>query len=361
MMKNKIVFFHMLNDHSGSPNILALIIKGLIKKGYEIELYSSTANIGFLSDIEGVKYNEVFYKFSTNKLFTSILFIYAQMRYFFAVMKYNKEVNTQIYINTILPFGAALGAALINKKVIYHIHEKPITKNIIQNIGISIFKRFSDKSIFVSKYLFNSFDLPINKKKLVYNSLAPEFSLVAKQVKDVPIMNYSILMICSLRTYKGVLVFLELANMLKEYSFTLVLNANEKEILSFFRSFEIPNNLQIFETQTNLHPFYRSANLVVNLSLTDAWVETFGLTALEAMSYGIPVIVPPIGGITEIVEDGIQGFKIDSREINQLVDKITLVFNDPLLYKKMSEESRIKANLFSFDNMIDKVEQIINL
>lgn len=359
-MKNKIIFFHMLNDHSGSPNILALIIKGLIQKGYEVELYSSTSSNGFLSGIKGIKYNEVFYKFSMNKILTLILFIYAQLRYFFAVLKYRNQVNTKIYINTILPFGAALGAALTKNSVIYHVHEKPVTKNFIQNFAITIFLKLSDKSIFVSKYLFDSFDLPINKKVLIYNSLAPEFSLMAKEVRDVQVVSYNILMVCSLRVYKGVLVFLKLANILSEYSFTLVLNANDKEIASFFNSLEIPKNLTIFASQTNLHPFYRKANLVVNLSLTSEWVETFGLTALEAMSYGLPVIVPPVGGIAEIVDDGVQGFKVDSIETYQLVDKIKQIFSDSLLYKKMSEEAIIKADLYSYNNMINKVEQVIN-
>ena len=350
----------MLNDYSGSPNILSLIIKGLIEKGYEVELYSSTSNNGFLSGIKGIKYNEVFYKFSTNKIFTLILFIYAQLRYFSAVLKYRNEKDTIIYINTILPFGAALGSLITKNSVIYHIHEKPVTKNFIQNFAIAIFMRFSDKSIFVSKYLFDSFDLPINRKVLIYNSLAPKFSLVAKEICGVHFMYYNILMICSLRVYKGILVFLKLADRMSHYSFTLVLNANEEEISTFFDLLKIPKNLKIFASQVNLHPFYRKANLVVNLSLTHEWVETFGLTALEAMSYGIPVIVPPIGGIAEIVDDGVQGFKIDSKEINQLVDKIKLIFSDSLLYKKMSDEARIKSTLFSYDNMIDKVEQVIN-
>lgn len=360
-MKRKIIFFHMLNDYSGSPNVLSLIIKGLIEKGYEVELYSSDSISGFLSGIEGMKYNEVFYKFSINKMSTLILFIYAQIRYFLAVLKYRNEKNTIIYINTILPFGAALGTALTKNLVIYHIHEKPVTKNFIQNFAIAIFMRFSDKSIFVSKYLFDSFDLSNNKKILIYNSLSPEFSSIAKNSVDKTTMNCNILMICSLRTYKGVLIFIDLASKLSKYSFILVLNANNDEIAKYFNLIEIPSNLHIYPTQNNLHSFYKQADLVVNLSLTNEWVETFGLTALEAMSYGIPVIVPPIGGIAEIIDDGVQGFKIDSREIYQLIDKITLIFSDSLLYEKMSEEARVKAGLFSYNNMIDKVEQVINL
>ena len=32
-------------------------------------------------------------------------------------------------------------------------------------------------------------------------------------------------------------------------------------------------------------------------------IETFGLTALEAMAFGLPVIVPTVGGIAEMVEE----------------------------------------------------------
>ncbi|NBA87085.1 glycosyltransferase [Emticicia sp. CRIBPO] len=360
ILKRKVIFFHMLNDHSGSPHVLSLIMKGLIKKGYEIELYSSTSETGFLSNITGVKYNEVVYKFSSNKVLTLILFIYAQLRYFFAVLRHRKDVNSKIYINTILPFGAAFGAAFVKKEVIYHVHEKPVTKNLIQNIAITIFKKYSGKSIFVSKYLFDCFDLPTSKKTLVYNSLSPEFTSMARKNKERGRASYNILMICSLRVYKGVLVFLELAKMLKEYSFTLILNADDEEVDSFFHTLEKPQNLQILSTRTNLHPWYRKADLVVNLSLTNEWVETFGLTALEAMTYGIPVIVPPVGGIAEIVDDGVQGFKVDSRDIDQLIGKINLLFKDSSLYNKMSEEAKIKADSFSYDNMIDQIEKVIN-
>jgi len=52
------------------------------------------------------------------------------------------------------------------------------------------------------------------------------------------------------------------------------------------------DNLQIISRQNDVTPFYNEASIVLNLSDKQRFVETFGLTALEAMSAGLPVIVP---------------------------------------------------------------------
>ena len=50
--------------------------------------------------------------------------------------------------------------------------------------------------------------------------------------------------------------------------------------------------------------FYNQATLVVNLSDKTQFIETFGMTALETMAAGLPVIVPTEGGIAEMLRDG---------------------------------------------------------
>ena len=56
--------------------------------------------------------------------------------------------------------------------------------------------------------------------------------------------------------------------------------------------------------------------MVVSLTNPKLVVETFGLTPLEAMSAGLPVIVPTQGGIAEMVKDGNNGYKIDVQELD---------------------------------------------
>lgn len=359
-MSKRIVFFHLLNDYSGSPNILSLVIKGLVARGYIVDLYTSSKTGGFLSSIEGVNYYSIYYRFSTNKILTLFLLILVQIRYFFAVLKYIGRKNVVIYINTLLPFGATIGAKAIGKEIIYHVHENPVKKNIITKISVFVFLKNATKAIFVSRNLFNIYEMAAEKKVLVYNSIEPQFTKIAES--HYPELNKPerILMVCSLKVYKGVFIFLNLAEMLPQYKFTLVLNASDSEIKIFFNKKNIPKNLKVYSSKTDLHPFYSDAQLVVNLSVVDVCVETFGLTILEAMYYGIPVIIPPLGGITELVDNGINGFLVDSRDLEGLIKKITFIFSDREFYSRLSENSKIKAKQFSYSNMIGSIERLLN-
>jgi glycosyltransferase involved in cell wall biosynthesis len=96
----------------------------------------------------------------------------------------------------------------------------------------------------------------------------------------------------------------------------------------------------------------------VNLSLPDEWIETFGMTILEGMQYGKPVIVPPVGGVTELVKDNWNGFRIDSHEYKKVALAIQQLQTDKNLYQKFSEASLMKAAEFSgkhFEVEIDKI------
>ena len=114
--------------------------------------------------------------------------------------------------------------------------------------------------------------------------------------------------------------------------------------------------------QSNLHPFYQNAALLLNLTIPEQCIETFGMTILEGMTYALPSIVPPIGGPLELVENGINGFTIDSREIDSLKDRITELYSNENLYNILSLNSLMKAKGFypedQNDNNIKKILKI---
>jgi|WetSurMetagenome_2_1015567.scaffolds.fasta_scaffold13688_3 L-malate glycosyltransferase len=357
--KKKIIFFHLLNDYSGSPNMLALMIKGLAARGYQIDLYTSLNRSGFLSNIEGIRSRSIYYNFSTNKITTIFCFLYAQIMSFFSVCRYCFKKDVIVYINTIYPFGAAIGAALTRKKVIYHVHEKPVKQNIISSFAIFIQTKFANKSIFVSKYLYDNSAISNNKKELVYNALSPEFTFRAEQFLRKA-KSDNILMICSLRIFKGVLIFVDIAKCLPQFRFTLVVNGTDDEIASFFKGVALPSNLEILSSKSDVHPYYEKACLLLNLSIPTLWIETFGLTVLEAMTYGIPVIVPEIGGISELVDNGVEGYKVDVRNKEMLISRIIQLCSDKQEYLRFSENARKKAASFSYSRLIERIEQVIN-
>ena len=65
--------------------------------------------------------------------------------------------------------------------------------------------------------------------------------------------------------------------------------------------------------------------------------EAYGIVFLEAMQFGLPVIGCNLGGAQEIIEDGVNGYLVDSKDEQGLAEFITLLDNDRELLKKMSE------------------------
>ena len=358
-MPERIIVFHTLNDFSGSPNVLSSVIRGLIARGFIIDLYTSSLEGGNLSDINGVVYHEIFYRFTRNRVATLLRFIFLQFRYFSISLQYIGNKDVVFYINTILPFGAAIGARLIRKKVIYHVHENPVKKTFLHKIAIAVFIRCAHKAIFVSEYLYNSYKVDESRKILACNALNPDFKRIAENHNPVFRIPHTILMASSLKLFKGTDIFIELAVKLPDFRFILILNAGDSEIRQYLKNRIIPQNLELLPGSDNLHLFFKKTQLVVNLSIPALCVESFGLTILEGMTYGIPVIVPPAGGITELVEDGINGYKVDPLNQSSLIEKIKKIFSNEEKYFLLSSNSRQMAKKFSYTGMIDKIESAL--
>jgi L-malate glycosyltransferase len=351
----------MLNDNSGSPKMLSLIIDGLISRGYEVELFTSSPSGGFLSGIPGLRIHTVYYRFFENRLLTMVLYIQAQIRYIISVFRYSRKKDTVFYVNTILPWGAIVGARLRGIKVLCHVHENFVKKNLIHRMSVLILKKFTTRALFVSDYLFNQYDIEADRKVCIFNSLSDDFNLKAAGHQVQFNNNGNIFMACSLKVYKGVSKFIELAGLLPYHSFTLLLNSDSISVEKYFRNTEVPGNLKIISGINDLHGLYREANLVVNLSIPGQWVESFGLTLLEAMAYGIPVISPPVGGPAELVKDGYNGYMVDSTDVKSVADKITLIFSDRDKYLELSANARLTASEYKYDLMMDKIEKEITL
>ena len=166
-----------------------------------------------------------------------------------------------------------------------------------------------------------------------------------------------ILMLGSLKRYKGIFVFMDLAKQLPDYSFELVLNENAENVSLFRQENHIGSirNLKVYSRQSDVAPFYNRASVVLNLSNKDLFIETFGLTALEAMSAGLPVIVPTVGGIAEMVENGVNGYKIDCSDLESIEEHIRQLLSNKDLYCRLSDNAFQVAHKYNEQAMIDKI------
>ena len=357
----KILFVHLLNDYSGSPKVLSLVISAT-KGSYDVELYTGWSEAGFLSNITKT-HNQYYYKWYSNKFLTLASFLFSQIHLFYKIISRKNDFDI-VYINTMLPFGAALAGKLLRKKVIYHIHETSIKPAVFKRFLRFVILKIANKLIFVSASLRESESFMGIKSNTIYNTLDKDFLLKAKtnRIQPKDSKGFNVLMICSLKAYKGITEFVAIAKKCEkaDIDFTLVLNADASEIKQYFTNTYVPNNLKLVGRQKDVHSFYNKSNVVLNLSRPDEWVETFGLTILEAMAYGLPVIVPPVGGPAEIVRDGCEGFLISSYGISKIGNKIMELSKNKSYYEVLSQNAAKRVEDFNEETFSMEILNAIN-
>lgn len=341
----KIFVFHLLNDFSGSPKVLSQMIKAWNSAGHDIHLHTSGNRQGLLSGLSNVTEYDNHYRFYKPVLMRLFSLMWTQLLLIISMFTKVKKGDV-IYINTILPFGAAVLGKLKGVKVVYHIHETSINPLIFKRFLMYWVKSCSSKVIYVSNFLAQQEPLKV-PSTVLWNSIDDDFVSEANSYDKEEREFNNILMIASLKKYKGVDEFVEISSKSPTLNYTLVVNAAQEDIDHYFNHTELPKNLKIYPTQSNVHPFYQSADVVMNLSRPDEWKETFGLTALEAMTYSLPVIVPPVGGIAEIVVDGHTGFHINGTMTKDIINILHTMKKDKHYYQTLCKNAKIHSQSFT--------------
>ncbi|MCL4415376.1 MAG: N-acetyl-alpha-D-glucosaminyl L-malate synthase BshA [Actinobacteria bacterium] len=95
----------------------------------------------------------------------------------------------------------------------------------------------------------------------------------------------------------------------------------------------------------------RYDNIIPVLSASDLYMlpsksESFGLSALEALSCSVPVIGTNTGGLPEVVIDGQCGYLCDPDDVKSLANRAIEVLCTDFYIQKMGQEARKRAVLF---------------
>lgn len=105
----------------------------------------------------------------------------------------------------------------------------------------------------------------------------------------------------------------------------------------------------------NADEVYSEADIVVVPSL---WEEPFGRVAIEAMSFGIPVIASKIGGLKDIVVDGKTGFLVSPNDNNEWKDKINKLISDEKLRNEFGRNGLERAKNYDINVIAKKIEEV---
>jgi N-acetyl-alpha-D-glucosaminyl L-malate synthase BshA len=86
--------------------------------------------------------------------------------------------------------------------------------------------------------------------------------------------------------------------------------------------------------------------------------ESFGLVALEAMACEVPVIVSRVGGLPEVVTDGVEGYLVEPRNLDQMAERALQILSDESRRKEMGKAARETARKrFCASKIIPQYEQ----
>jgi len=88
-------------------------------------------------------------------------------------------------------------------------------------------------------------------------------------------------------------------------------------------------------------------------------VETLPVSVLEYMASSKPVVATRVGSLPELVEDSVNGFLVDSGDVQSLADRIVSLLENPTLARRMGEEGRKKVlEHYTVDKMVQRHEQL---
>ncbi|HCK99155.1 MAG TPA: hypothetical protein DHW42_03505, partial [Candidatus Marinimicrobia bacterium] len=113
-------------------------------------------------------------------------------------------------------------------------------------------------------------------------------------------------------------------------------------------------NVKFFGYRTDLPEIFADCDIFVLTSLN----EGFGRVLVEAMASGLAIIATKVGGVPEIITDGINGLLIPSDKPDEPSQAIVTLYQNPELRRQMGLANIKKAEFYSLNNYISRVINI---
>jgi glycosyltransferase involved in cell wall biosynthesis len=100
--------------------------------------------------------------------------------------------------------------------------------------------------------------------------------------------------------------------------------------------------------------YYRAADIFVLPSFSEA----FPLTLLEAGAAGLPIIATDVGGVSDILHDGINGVITKTGDPEDLAGKIVSLLDDDELREKLGKKGQMLAEQYSWEKVAEETEKV---
>jgi len=107
-------------------------------------------------------------------------------------------------------------------------------------------------------------------------------------------------------------------------------------------------------SQESIPRLMHQADVFVLSSLS----EGLPVVILEAMAAGLPIVATKVGGIPDIVEEGVNGYLVNAKNPEEIADRLLILLQDDEMWEEISANNREKAEQYTWDKVTGTVEGI---
>jgi glycosyltransferase involved in cell wall biosynthesis len=132
--------------------------------------------------------------------------------------------------------------------------------------------------------------------------------------------------------------------------------SDKNYIINYVKKYQLNNNV-IFTgniLNENLVEYYSIADLTVLPSL----IEAVSISGLESIACGVPIVGSNVGGISEIIQNGKNGFLTEPGNSNDIANKIINLLKSSDLFQMKINARDIAVNKFCWKNISYEVENV---
>lgn len=207
----------------------------------------------------------------------------------------------------------------------------------------------------IRKELSSSFQLDRARIYVVSNASSFKFKQVSKELKN----GFNVISVGSMDPRKNLAslinAFIEFQSELEGIQLLIVGDEGQSFKKNELISSKIPDNIEFLGrvSDKKLSELYASSSLFVSLSL----YEGFGIPNLEAMSFGLPVLVSKIESYMEVCGDA--GYYVDPKNLYEIKEAILAIKGDLELRMKMQYLSKKQASEFSWNHSLAQLRDVI--
>lgn len=368
-----VVVHHTMKRGGGSEQVLYDLIHGLDKKRFRPVLCClyGLGELGEQLRAEGCHtyQNIVRTKFDPRNVFK----IASILRHEQASMLYVTDAFHNVIVGRLAAFLARTPLSVI----IFHtfdtlMRRKPRSlRSMLLTLTDKIFLPHFHKAIALAethkRYLVSTKHIPAPKISVIYNAVdlrkfAHAVDVRAlKRTLNVPDDAQVVGIVAGLRPWKAHDVFLtaaaEVLQKAPDTYFVIAGDGSERDNLEKMAlDLRISDRVRFLGVVDNVPTLLRA----FDLSVLSSYHEAFPISLLESMAAARPIVATDVGSVSELVEDGVNGYLVPPRAPRQLARAMMRILRDPQLGKRIGEAGRKRVEKqYTVERMVSRSESLM--